>query len=612
MVSTTAVPEGAFLPTFDNLGVQTIDPKDVDADKIAKDWLASFSAAVSAKDVPAILATLHDKPWWKDLFALTWDLRTFFGADKIQTFLTDRLEEAKLTITGFVDAQWQQPWSDVGWVCTQFDFETDVATGRAVVRLVPTPTGWRALAVATNLEGLKGFPERIGELRNPYPSHGKWLEQRRKEQEFEGTDPEVLIVGGGQSGLDVAARLRMLGTSHLLIEKNPRIGDLWRNRYEALCLHDPVWLTHMPYLPFPPNWPVYAPSQKVADWLESFSQAMELNIWTSSTVTNASKSADNNKWNVTVKRGDGTERIFHVDHVVFALGLGAGKPNMPVYPGREEFQGQVLHSTAHRSARDHIGKKVFVVGACVSAHDIASDYADHGVDVTMFQRSSTYVLTAKNACPILYKPTYWENGPPTEIADRLENSFPIFLAKLFAQRKTQEIAQLDKELLEGLEKVGYSLNDGDEGSGFLFLALKRAGGYYLDVGACQKIIDGKIKIKNKTEIERYTPRGLKFKDGSEIEADVILFATGFDDYRKPLLSILGPTYEKKLTPIWGLNSDGDLRTAWRELGPGVENAWYMMGNFASCRFYSKHLALQIKAKQEGKFGTRYSAPIVWD
>lgn len=65
------------------------------------------------------------------------------------------------------------------------------------------------------------------------------------------------------------------------------------------------------------------------------------------------------------------------------------------------------------------------------------------------------------------------------MADRLENSIPIFLAKLFAQRKTQEIAEKDRELLEGLEKVGYALNYGDEGSGFLFLALKRAGGYYL-------------------------------------------------------------------------------------------------------------------------------------
>jgi hypothetical protein len=240
MVSVTPVPEGAALPTFENLGIQAIDAKEINPQKLAEDWLAKFSGAVAARDIPAILSTLYVKPWWKDLFALTWDLRTFFGIENIKAFLTDRLIEVKFSVGKLIDAQWQQPWSDIGWVCAQFDFETEVAIGKGIVRLVPTPQGWRAFALATNLEGLKEFPEKIGELRNQYPSHGKWLEQRKKEQAFENSDPEVLIIGGGQSGLDVAARLKMLGTSHLLVEKSPRIGDLWRNRYEALCLHDPV------------------------------------------------------------------------------------------------------------------------------------------------------------------------------------------------------------------------------------------------------------------------------------------------------------------------------------------------------------------------------------
>ncbi|KAI0344326.1 FAD/NAD(P)-binding domain-containing protein [Trametopsis cervina] len=652
----TPVPEGVYLPTFDNLGVAPVDAQSIDAKQVGQEWLSAFSTAVAANDIPGILATFHDKPWWRDLFALTWDLRTFFSSETISTFLTDRLALSKFKVGDLTFAEWHQPWPDLGWVCIQFEFETEVGTGHGIVRLVPTPQGYRALLMATNLEDLKGYPEKVGPLRDQLPSHGKWLEKRKKEQAFEDVDPEVLIVGGGQSGLDIAARLKMLGISHLIVEKNPRIGDLWRNRYEALCLHDNVWFTHMPYLPFPPNWPVYAPSQKVhpfsfslsiasssphspgypqiADWLEFFSQAMELNIWNSSTVTKASKSADTGKWDVTVRRADGSERVFHVDHLIFALGLGAGKPYMPDVPGREEFQGQVLHSTEHHSAKDHAGKKVVVVGACVSAHDICSDYADHDVDVTMIQRSSTYVMTTKNGVPTLFKPNYWEGGPPTEIADRLDNSIPIIFSKLIAQRQTKEIADADKVLLEGLAKSGYSLNYGEEGSGFLFLALKRAGGYYLDVGAAQKIVDGKIKVKSSTEVERYTPTGLKFTDGSELEADVVLFATGyvssplpsllpscttnnsvavnrFDDPRKPILSILGDEYDGRLTPVWGLDGEGNTRTAWRELGPDVENAWLMMGNFAWCRFFSKHLALQIKAKQEGIFGTRYSAPIAW-
>ena len=122
----------------------------------------------------------------------------------------------------------------------------------------------------------------------------------------------------------------------------------------------------MPYLNFPPNWPVYTPAQKLADWLEFYANAMELDIWLSSTATSAKQNPETGKWDVTVKREDGGERLFHVDHVVMSLGIGAGKPNIPDIPGRDEFRGQVLHSTQHKSAKDHIGKKVVVIGACTS------------------------------------------------------------------------------------------------------------------------------------------------------------------------------------------------------------------------------------------------------
>ena len=232
------LPEGAHLPTFDRLGVSPL--QEIDANQIAQEWVASLSKSVDAHDVEGILSNFYEFPWWRDIFALTWDLRTFYGYEKIATFLKDRLELSKFGNLKFLDATYDRPFEDIAWIVTQFDFETDVASGRGIARLVFTKDGWKAVTIATNLEGLKGFPEKLGSLRNYEPSHGKWVEQRRREQAFEGSEPEVLIIGGGQSGLDVAARLKMLGTSHLIIEKNTRIGDIWRNRYEALCLHDPV------------------------------------------------------------------------------------------------------------------------------------------------------------------------------------------------------------------------------------------------------------------------------------------------------------------------------------------------------------------------------------
>lgn len=227
------------LPTLDSLGVTV--PDDIDAEGIAKAWVTSFSQFVQARDIPGILSIFDDQVWWRDLFALTWDLRTFHGKPGVAKFLEDRFEETQFGDIRYLSAELDRPFPDIAWILLHFEFETKVATGRGIVRLIPSKDGpWKGLIIFTNLEGLKGHPERIGALRNHQPNHGKWVDQRRKEREYADRDPEVLIIGGGQSGLDLAARLKHYGTSTLVVEKQGRVGDQWRNRYEALCLHDPV------------------------------------------------------------------------------------------------------------------------------------------------------------------------------------------------------------------------------------------------------------------------------------------------------------------------------------------------------------------------------------
>ncbi|KAL0567620.1 hypothetical protein V5O48_014372 [Marasmius crinis-equi] len=598
------------LPTFEHLGVQ-FSASDIDASEIARDWFSAFTKHVTSNNVDGIADLFAAESYWRDMLALTWDFRTFIGRDKITQFLQDRLDISQLSAFKLREdgsTMLSQPGPDLAWVQFMFDFEVGkVGIGMGIGRLIPQADGsWKCHCMYTNLEDLQDHPEKIGPLRDAEPSHGVWTEQRRKEAAFEDSEPVALIMGGGQTGLMIGARLKMLGVSHLIVEKTPRVGDNWRNRYEALCLHDPVWSDHMPYIPFPPNWPVYTPSAKLAGWLEGYAEAMEVNVWTSTTVTNASFNEQTKLWRVTVQLADGEERVFqHIKHFIFCTGIAAGVPHMPTYPGMDNFKGEILHSFNHKRAKDHLGKKVVIIGA---SHDIASEYYLNGVDVTMYQRSSTYVMSSKNGFGVFYDGLYTETTKiPVDIADRINASFPLrFMTSGLAQRATKYIAHLDKPILDGLKERGFRTNSGIDETGPILLIWSRdPGGYYLDVGASQMIIDGKIKLKNDTKLERFTETGLLFEDGSELTADVVLFATGFGDIRTFIHKICGEEVAAKCKPIWGLNEEGELNGIYRDLGiPGL---WYIMGNLALARFHTKHVALQIKAMEEGLFGTRYEA-----
>ncbi|KAJ3557978.1 hypothetical protein NP233_g11603 [Leucocoprinus birnbaumii] len=438
------------LPTLTRSNV-TIPPN-LDAKQIAQSWYTTFSTAITSQDIQTITNLLLPDSFWRDFLSLTWDFRTFRGHSKISQFLTDQLPIMDMQNIKLKDDYLglQQPYPDIAWINTLFDFETKVGLGSGIIRLVPTASGpnghleWKAHVVFTNLENLKGHPEQIGPLRNHLPNHGKWEQDLLIASEFENTNPQVLIIGAGQSGLDVAARLKAIGVSALIVEKNQRIGDSWRNRYEALCLHDPVWYDHMPYMPFPSTWPTYSPALKLANWLEYYAEALELPVWTSSEITSSVQDKDN-KWHVTIKRGkDGKERKLVVNHLVFATGIAGGSYRPFEYPGLDTFQGKYIHSSQHNRALDHAGKKVVVVGACTSAHDIAQDYYEHGIDVTMVQRGPTYIMSVKNGWDVLFKGLYEENGPPVDIADRFNASFPHFMSIEVAQRQVKQIAELDK------------------------------------------------------------------------------------------------------------------------------------------------------------------------
>ena len=233
------------LPTLDRLGVSAPQETEVNAEQVAQEWLRAFEKNISSNNIDGVLSLLTDDAWWRDLLCMTWDLRTFQSTESIRKFLQDRLSQARMKNFKTTLTVYERPYEDLAWVRAHYTFESATGDCSGVVRLVPTkgPGGkisWKAHNVFTNLEGLRGHPPATGPLRDFDPNHGKWLEQRRRQMEYADRDPEVLVVGGGQSGLEIAARLKLLGVPTLVIEKQARIGDQWRHRYAALCLHDVV------------------------------------------------------------------------------------------------------------------------------------------------------------------------------------------------------------------------------------------------------------------------------------------------------------------------------------------------------------------------------------
>jgi putative flavoprotein involved in K+ transport len=567
-------------------------------------WLESFAAALARSDIPAVAKLFHEESYWRDLVAFTWNIRTCEGPVEIQAMLAATLAHTKPTIFALRTNDGAEAW---------FSFETAVGRGIGHVRL----KGDKCWTLLTTLQELKGFEEKSGRARPMGVEHGvmagrkTWLERRLEEEKELGTakQPYVLIVGGGQGGIALAARLKRLEVPALVIEKNARPGDSWRKRYKSLVLHDPVWYDHMPYLPFPDHWPVFSPKDKIGDWLEMYTRVMELDYWHSTECLAARYDEREAFWEVNVVR-EGEPRILRPRHLVLATGM-SGFPSEPEIAGARDFQGWIYHSSQHDGSERWRGKRCVILGANNSAHDIAADLWEHGAaEVTMIQRSPTVVVTSsalmEHAWSKLYSEAAVERGITTEIADLTTASVPFKVLPALQKPIYDEIRRRDAALYEGLEKAGFLFHFGEDGSGIHSTYLRRGSGYYIDVGASQMIIDGRIKLKSKTGIERINESSVLLGDGSEIPADLIVYATGYGSMNQWAEQLISKEVADAVGKVWGLGSDtaydpgpwvGELRNMWK---PTQQTAlWFHGGNLMQARHYSLYLGLQLKARMEG-------------
>ncbi|MBY6412590.1 NAD(P)/FAD-dependent oxidoreductase [Rhodococcus sp. BP-252] len=576
---------------------------DDDFESVATEWIQEFGAALATRDADAAAALFRPDGWWRDLLMFGWDLRSLNGNVGIGQYLAQAHDQGdvRLSLVGGATIVGQ---GDDAWIQAVIAVDSDSARGRGVLRLTRSTDdrAWKAWTLLTAMDELVGHEESTGARRPRGGAQGanriarNWQQHRAARREFAEGDPEVLVVGGGHGGLGLAARLGQLDVATLVIDRNERIGDNWRNRYHSLVLHDPVWYDHLPYLPFPSTWPVYTPKDKIGDWLEFYASTMELNVWTGSELVASTYDDDAAAWTVTVRRSDGTERTLRPRHLVLATGVSGTEPNMPTVADSELFAGSISHSSSFASSGDLQGKNAIVVGSCNSGHDIAQELFERGAEVTMLQRSPSYVVSV-DASKIAMAGLYDETGPPTETADLLGASFPFKAVPDIHRNTTAAMAELDEELLDGLRRAGFLLSSGIDGTGALMLFLQKGGGYYINVGCSELIAAGDIGIRSGVEIERFTEHGVHLTDGTSLSADIVVFATGFKGMLQTARRLLGEDVAHRCGPVWGLDAEGELQGVWRESGhPGL---WFMGGNLAMARYYGKFLALQIKAKVEG-------------
>jgi putative flavoprotein involved in K+ transport len=581
--------------------------------------LSTLGDALAKSDVARAVDLFQDDCYWRDLIAFTWNIRTVEGKDAIADMLKAQLPSVKPSNWALHD--WGAS-EDGGVTTVWFTFETGPARGFGLMRLKDGKI-WTML---TSMTELKGYEEPLGFERPLGAKHGEgkhrktWAEERQEEERTLGyeTQPYVVIIGGGQGGIALGARLRVLGVPAIIIEKNARPGDSWRNRYKSLCLHDPVWYDHLPYLPFPPNWPVFSPKDKIGDWLEMYVKVMEVPYWASTTAKSAKYDEKTKEWTVVVER-DGKEITLRPKQLVLATGM-SGKANMPNFPGMEKFKGDQHHSSKHPGPDAYKGKKAVVIGSNNSAHDICAALWENDVDVTMVQRSSTHIVKSDTLMEIglgaLYSEEAVASGMTTQKADMIFASIPYAILHEFQIPLYEQMKERDADFYAGLEKAGFQLDWGADGSGLFMKYLRRGSGYYIDVGACQLIIDGKIKLAH-GQVKEIVEDGVVLEDGTKLEADVIVYATGYGSMNGWAADLIGQDVADKVGKCWGLGSDtpkdpgpweGEQRNMWK---PTHQQAlWFHGGNLHQSRHYSQFLSLQLKARMEGLDTPVYGIPPV--
>ncbi|KUJ21180.1 dimethylaniline monooxygenase (N-oxide forming) [Mollisia scopiformis] len=533
---------------------------------------------------------------WRDIFALTGTLRTFHSATSVSAAWTETSLRAKVhsfTLEPGSVRVVRLPQGSA-WIEARFSFETGATPATfctAIVSLVPDQDGeWRIWVLRTVLEQLKGQPDvdvlqPVTELKNGYVNG-----------EGEKGHFDCVVIGGGLAGLSTGGRLKALGVSYVVLDKNRNVGDNWKLRYGSARLHTNREYGHLPFeRTFGPEYEEYLSKDDLAKGYAAWVKKFEINIWLGTIVESGTWDSSKHLWTLRLRQDDENDRLITASFMVLAGGAGGQVPvSPPPYQDRDVFEGTTLHSAEYTTPAQWKGKHGVVVGTANTAHDVADDMLQAGLaSVTMIQRSKTYILPAeyyKKVSSLSYNATN-----PTEVADRGSLTTPFGVADLMSQAVLHDMASKESERFDSLERAGFKT---ERYGNIQEHILVRLGGHYMDVGASKKIAAGLIKVKSDTLPVRYVKDGLIFSDGTHLKADVIVFATGFvGNMREQVEQLFGSEIGDQVGDFWTLDKEGELKAAFKPTGhPAI---WLHGGTIGQGRYYSRFIALQIKAKLLG-------------
>lgn len=334
----------------------------------------------------------------------------------------------------------------------------------------------------------------------------------------------------------------------------------------------------------------------LANQLRRYVNEFHLNTLLSTTTKSATY--DNGQWTVQVVTPSG-EHTIKAKHLVQATGVSSQKPYVPEV-ANEGYKGLNMHSSQYKNAallKDKGVSSVIVVGSANTAFDLVQDFHDAGIKVTMHVRSPTYIIPVGYVTHPLGLGVY-DSG--VEAADKLVLSLPAPIDGALSKGLFAALASAEPERYKALAAAGFPVFDSaDKDAALMHNLIERAGGHYVDVGVTGLIADGKVGVKSGVEISSLSEGGLRFEDGSTLDADAVIWCTGFcdTDTRGVASEVIGTQLADRLEPTWGLDTEGEVRGMWKR--SGVDRFWVMGGYTQQHRWHSRTLALQIKADLEG-------------